>query len=119
MGKHNLLWLSIPALLVCASVVVAQPMPEVARKAACITCHKVDGKLIGPAFSWIAYKYRDDKEAGKQAIINQIIHGGRGKWTRYTGGILMPPYDTTTTEAQRNELADFIMGLEPVAPPEM
>lgn len=119
MSRHFLLWLTIPVLLVFTSGTMAQPMPEVARKAACAMCHKVDGKLIGPAFVWIAYKYRSNREAGRQAIINQIIKGGQGKWTRYTGGALMPPYDTTTTEAQRNELADFILSLEPVSPPEL
>jgi cytochrome c len=97
----------------------APQMPEVARKAACITCHKVEKKLIGPAFAWIAHKYKDAKEAGKKAIINQIINGGKGKWTKYTGMIIMPPYGQTTTESQRNELADFILNLDPVAPPEM
>jgi cytochrome c len=100
------------------SVSAAGPMPEVARKAACTTCHKIEKKLIGPAFAWIAYKYKDDKEAGKQAIIDQIINGGQGKWIKYTGMIIMPPYGQTTTESQRNELADFILGLEPVKPPE-
>ena len=93
-------------------------MPEVVRKAACATCHKIDKKLIGPAFVWVAYKYSDDKEAGKKAIIDQIINGGQGEWTKYTGGAIMPSYGSTTTEAQRDELADFILGLEPIAPPE-
>lgn len=105
--------------LISTNALSAAPMPEVARKAACTTCHKVEKKLIGPAFAWVAYKYREDKEAGKKAIINQIINGGKGKWIRYTGMIIMPPYGQTTNEAQRNELADFIMNLEPVAPPEM
>jgi cytochrome c len=115
-------WLScVMMILVIGTnlVVAAQPMPEVARKAACITCHKIDSKLIGPAFAWVAYKYKDDKEAGRKAIINQIINGGQGKWTKYTGMIIMPPYGSTTTEEQRNELADFILSLEPVAPPDM
>ncbi len=94
------------------------PMPEVARKASCTNCHKIEKKLIGPAFVWVAYKYKDDKEAGRKAIIDQIINGGEGKWTKYTKGAVMPSYGSTTTEAQRDELADFILGLEPIAPPE-
>lgn len=105
-------------ILYGSTTLAAPPMPEVARKAACATCHRVDRKLIGPAFAWVAYKYKDDKVQGKKAIIHQIINGGKGKWTRYTGGIVMPSYGQTTTEAQRNELADFILSLTPVAPPQ-
>jgi cytochrome c len=94
------------------------PMPEVARKAACISCHKIAGKRTGPAFAWVAYKYKDDKEAGRKAIIDQIINGSEGKWTEYTGKVIMPSYGATTTEEEREQLADFIMGLEPIAPPE-
>jgi cytochrome c len=97
----------------------APQMPEVARKAACVTCHMVDRKLIGPAFVWIAHKYKDDKEAGKKEIMDQIANGGKGRWTMYTGGIIMPPMKVQTTEEQRAELADFILNLDPVAPPEM
>ncbi len=94
------------------------PMPVVARKASCTNCHKIEKKLIGPAFVWVADKYKDDKEAGRKAIIDQIINGGQGKWTKYTKGAVMPSYGSTTTEAQRDELADFILGLEPIAPSE-
>ncbi len=119
MHRYHLLWLSSPVLLVSLSTAVAQPMPEVATKAACITCHAIDRKLIGPAWTWVAYKYKDDKETGKKEIMDQIANGGRGRWTKYTGGIVMPPMKAQTTEAQREELADFILGLEPVAPPDM
>ncbi len=115
----RLFCITILSMIAVNPAVAAGPMPEVARKAACTTCHKIEKKLIGPAFAWVAHKYKDDKEAGKKAIISQIINGGQGKWTRYTGAIIMPPYGSTTTEAQRNELADFIMNLEPVAPPDM
>ncbi len=117
--KH--VWWTLTAAIVAlyaSTPMAAPPMPEVARKAACTLCHKVDKKLIGPAFAWISDKYKNDRAAGKTAIINQIINGGTGKWTRYTGGVLMPSYGETTTPAQRNELADFILGLDPVTPPE-
>jgi cytochrome c len=92
------------------------PMPEVAKKAACINCHKIAGKRTGPAFAWVAYKYKDDTAAGRKAIIDQIINGSEGKWTEYTGNVIMPSYGATTTEEEREQLADFIMGLEPIAP---
>ena len=95
----------------------AVDMPETAKKAGCTACHAVDKKVVGPAWAWVADKYKGDKKAGKDAILNQIVKGGKGKWTKYTGGVPMPPYGPRTTEEQRNELADFILGLTPVSPP--
>ena len=118
-NARKLVCITVLSMTVANTAMAAGPMPEVARKAACTTCHKIEKKLIGPAWAWIADKYRNDREAGKKAIIEQIINGSQGKWTRYTGAIIMPPYGSTTTEAQREELADFILNLEPVAPPEM
>ena len=116
----NMFWVLVAMAVLCApAAAIAEPvMPPVAKKSMCTACHKVDGKLVGPAFSWIAYKYKDDKKKGKQAIIDQIVNGGSRQWIRYTGGAMMPPLKDQTTEAERNELADFILSLEPVAPPE-
>lgn len=122
MRVKNLYWLLsvIVVLLGGTTVALAAPqMPEVATKAACITCHAIDRKVIGPAWDWVAYKYKDDKATGKKEIMDQIANGGKGRWTKYTGGIVMPPMKAQTTEAQREELADFILGLDPVAPPDM
>jgi len=104
-------------LLSTLPVMAASQMPEFTKKAGCAMCHKIDGKLIGPAFAWVADKYKDDKEAGKKIIVDRIANGSSGQWIIYTGGIIMPPYRAQTTEAQRNELADYILELDPVAPP--
>lgn len=104
---------------VSGAAFAAPQMPAVATKAACITCHAIDKKVIGPAWDWVAYKYKDDKATGKKEIMDQIANGGKGRWTKYTGGIVMPPMKAQTTEAQREELADFILNLDPVAPPDM
>ncbi len=92
----------------------SQPL-ETARQAGCLACHKIDRKLMGPAFSWISYKYKDDKKNGKSAIADTIINGSRNKWA-VAWGILMPPVKKTT-EAQRMALEDYILSLAPIAPP--
>ena len=99
------------------TAMAAEAMPETAKKAGCTACHAVDKKVVGPAWAWVADKYKGDKNA-KEAIIHQIVNGGKGLWTKYTGGVPMPPYGPRTTEEQRNELADFILSLKPMAPPE-
>ena len=100
------------------TTMAAEEMPDAAKKGGCIACHAIDKKVVGPAWAWVADKYKGDKAKGKEAIIHQIINGGKGLWTKYTGGVPMPPYGPRTTEEQRNELADFILGLQPMAPPE-
>lgn len=50
---------------------------QLVEGADCLSCHKVDAKLIGPSYQDIAAKYTDadlDKLAGK------IIDGGQGVW---------------------------------------
>ena len=45
----------------------------------CNTCHKVDTKVIGPAFQDIAAKY-PATEANIDTLANKVIHGGKGNW---------------------------------------
>jgi cytochrome c len=105
------------SLFYAVPAMTASQVPEIARKAGCMACHGIEGKIVGPGFAWVAYKYKDDKAKGKKAIVDQIVNGGKGQWTRYTGGIIMPQFREQTTEAQRNELADYILSLDPIAPP--
>jgi cytochrome c len=57
-----------------------------AQKHACLSCHGVDKKIVGPAFKDVAAKYKGDKEAlGKLSA--KVKKGGSGVW----GSIPMPP----------------------------
>ena len=40
---------------------------ELAKKNACIACHTVDKKLVGPSYKDVAAKYRGDKGAAGEA----------------------------------------------------
>jgi cytochrome c len=116
--KNTILALSAVAVSLYGfeSTMAAEAMPETAKKVGCTACHAIDKKVVGPAWAWVADKYKGDAK-GKEAIIQQIVKGGKGMWTQYTGGAPMPPYGPRTTEEQRNELADFILSLPPMAPP--
>lgn len=113
----GMLSVTIMALFIVAPTSAGAQNLEFVKKAGCLICHDIDRKIVGPAFVWIAYKYKDDKETGKKTIVDRIAHGASGQWIRETGGVIMPPFGDRTTEAQREELADFILGLEPQAPP--
>lgn len=57
-----------------------------AQKNACMACHQVDKKLVGPAYKDVAAKYKGDKTA-EAKLIKKVKEGGKGVW----GDIPMPP----------------------------
>ena len=57
-----------------------------AKKYACLSCHTMDKKLIGPSYKEVAAKYKGD--AGAEAkLIAKVKNGSTGTW----GQIPMPP----------------------------
>jgi len=69
----------------------------------CLSCHKIDSKLVGPSYKDVAVKYQADP-AALEKIALQIHNGGSGKW----GSVVMPPFPTMT-DAQAKDLAIWIM----------
>ena len=59
---------------------------ELAQKSACLACHQVDKKVVGPAYKDVAAKYKGDKTA-EAKLIKKVKEGGKGVW----GEIPMPP----------------------------
>ena len=45
----------------------------------CLTCHKVDTKVIGPAYKDVAAKY-PATQANIDTLVNKVISGGKGHW---------------------------------------
>ncbi|MBU2753600.1 c-type cytochrome [Acidithiobacillus sp. CV18-2] len=83
---------------------------SLAEAKGCFACHQVDAKVVGPAFAWVAYKYKGNPKAeGKLA--DAIQHGISGVW----GGMPMPAQDVTP--AQAKELASWVLAQKPIAPP--
>ena len=57
-----------------------------AQKNACMACHQIDKKVVGPALKDIAAKYKGDKTA-EARLVKKVKEGGKGAW----GEIPMPP----------------------------
>ena len=57
-----------------------------ATSSACMACHQVDVKLVGPAYKEVAAKYKDDP-AALDMLVAKVKAGGVGVW----GQIPMPP----------------------------
>ncbi len=62
-----------------------KPPLEIAKDAACLACHSVDRKLVGPSFRQIAQKYKGDKDAADLLAL-KVRNGGMGSW----GTVPMP-----------------------------
>lgn len=75
-----------------------------AQKNACMACHSVDKKLVGPAYQDVAKKYAGQKEA-EANLVRSIKAGGSGKW----GPVPMPP-QAALSDADARTLAGWILG---------
>lgn len=53
----------------------------------CLTCHKVDEKIIGPTYRDVANKY-ENTDANVKMLAEKIIKGGKGNW----GEVMMTPH---------------------------
>lgn len=74
---------------------------DLAKKNACMACHAVDKKLVGPAYQEVAKKY-----AGKSAdeLAKSIKAGGSGKW-----GPVPMPAQAALSDADAKTLAAWIL----------
>mgnify|MGYP000037025923 FL=1 len=52
-----------------------------AKGSGCLSCHAMDEKIVGPAYSKIAAKYSTDKDAAA-SLAQAIRNGSQGKWGR-------------------------------------
>lgn len=78
----------------------------------CLGCHKIEEKMVGPAFRDVAKKYQKDKQALKY-LVNKIGNGGNGVW----GEMNMPAF-SGLSEADRTALATYVLSLAEVKLPE-
>ena len=99
--------LGVAALLFSVS---ASADLDLAKKSGCLACHSVEKKIVGPAWKDVAAKYKGDAGA-KDRLVGKVKKGGKGNWTKVTGGAPMPPYSPRVSDENIGKLVDFIMGL--------
>ena len=83
LSKTALVGAAAVALLAAGSAAANE---ELAKKSACLACHAIDKKLVGPAYKDIAAKYKGQKDV-EAKLIDKVKKGGQGVW----GPIPMPP----------------------------
>jgi cytochrome c len=79
---------------------------ELVNNSDCKTCHKVDEKLIGPAFRDVANKYPNTAST-LDTLAHKIIKGGQGNW----GSIPMAAHDKLSVE-DATAMAKYVLLLK-------
>jgi len=84
---------------------VASADQALAQKSACMSCHQVAKKVVGPSYQDVAKKYKGDAKAADH-IVTVIKKGGKGVW----GPVPMPPHPQVSDENAK-KLADWILAM--------
>ena len=86
-----------------ATVTVAN-VADLAKRKACLSCHGIDKRIMGPSFQEIAERYRAD--AAAEALLSEKVRlGGAGNW----GTLQMPPHPELP-ETDIRSLVQWILG---------
>jgi cytochrome c len=105
--KKKLVWFAATGALALASAhALAQDAQQLLKDKACLACHNVDNKVVGPAYKDVAKKYRGRKD-GEAYLVKKIREGSNGVW----GQVPMPP-NTTVSEAEAHALAKYVLSLK-------
>lgn len=106
----KLRWLVIPAaaaLMMAGQANAAMGKDEalaLAKKSGCLACHKIEAKVVGPAWQDVGKKY---SAGDKATLVDKVKKGGKGNW----GQVPMPPYSPRVPDADIEALVDFVLSL--------
>ena len=78
---------------------------ELAKQKACLACHQIEKKLVGPAYNDIAAKYKADKDA-ESKLAAKIRAGSVGVW-----GQIPMPANPAVSEAEAKTLAKWVLAM--------
>jgi cytochrome c len=76
---------------------------DLAKKNACMACHAVDKKMVGPSYQDVAKKYGGQKDAAAN-LAKSIKAGGAGKW-----GPVPMPAQAALSDTDALSLATWIL----------
>ena len=76
---------------------------DVAKQNACLGCHAINKKIVGPSFESVAQKYQADANA-QTFLKNKIAKGGVGSW-----GVVPMPANAKLNDADLSLLASWIL----------
>jgi cytochrome c len=101
---------SRPLLLVLLSIGVfhvASASEQLMEQSGCLSCHRVDQKLIGPAYKDVAARYRGHPEV-IDTLMQKVREGGEGVW----GDIPMAPNSVEkVSDDNLKQIIEWILSL--------
>jgi len=90
-----------------AHAVDAAKAQEIANKNACMGCHQVDKKLVGPSYKEVATKYKGDKNA-LATLSKKVKSGGAGVW-----GPVPMPANAAISDADLKTVVEWVLAGAP------
>ena len=79
---------------------------ELVAKNDCLSCHKVEEKVLGPGYRQVANKY-ENNDSTVTMLAQKVIKGGQGVW----GQVPMTPHPQLS-EADAKQMVKYIMLLK-------
>jgi sulfite dehydrogenase len=79
------------------------PVQRLLNANACVACHTLDQRVVGPSFREVAAKFAGDGGAAAK-LAKKIKDGGAGSW----GNVPMPPHPAIP-EADLNQMVGWIL----------
>lgn len=79
---------------------------DLAKAKNCLSCHKIDAKLIGPAYKEVAAKYAGQHDTVAH-LADKVMKGGGGVW----GPMPMTP-NPQVSHAEAEKLVTWILSLK-------
>ena len=98
--------MKVMSALVASALMVSAPAfasKEIASKNACMGCHAVDKKVVGPAYKDIAAKYKGQADAVDK-LAKKVKAGGSGVW-----GPVPMPANAAISEADAKTVVKWIL----------
>lgn len=109
MNTHKLVGLMLGLTFASSALAAAPDLKageELAKKNACMTCHTVDKKVVGPSYKDVAAKYKGDNGAIEK-LVGKVKKGGKGVW----GEVAMPP-QATVNDGDLKSIVAWILSLK-------
>lgn len=75
----------------------------IAKQNACLGCHAINKKIVGPSFQAVAEKYKNDPSA-QVFLKNKITKGGSGSW-----GVVPMPANPKLSDADLSTVTGWVL----------
>ena len=77
---------------------------DLAKRKACLSCHGIDRRIVGPSFKEVSSRYKGQPDA-EARLLERLRKGSRDAW----GPIPMPP-NPDLAEADARQLIQWVLG---------